>query len=81
MINYLKYCFRIFWLIAFCLGLIGAVLLINDVWARYKANPVIVTFEPKEHDIDSLPFPAVTICNINKFAKSKVEKIIQYFNI
>lgn len=33
--------FRIFWIIAFCLGFIAAVLLINEVWTRYYSNPVI----------------------------------------
>ncbi|CAL8109590.1 unnamed protein product [Orchesella dallaii] len=64
---------KIFWTIAFIFGVIGAVLLINDTWQRYYDNPVIVSFQAEEVTTDSIPFPSVTICNMNAFPKSKVQ--------
>ncbi len=58
--------FRIFWLISFLLSLSAAVYLIYGVWERYQRVPVIVSFQSSEQDIDSIPFPAVTFCNMNK---------------
>lgn len=58
--------FRIFWLISFLLSLTAAVYLIYGVWDRYQRVPVIVSFQSNEQDIDSIPFPAVTFCNMNK---------------
>ncbi|CAL8109591.1 unnamed protein product [Orchesella dallaii] len=66
---------RIFWLIAFLLSLAAAIYLIHGVWDRHRKIPVIVTFQAKEQDIDSIPFPAVTLCNMNKFPKSKVQEL------
>lgn len=45
-----------------------------EIWQRYYENPVIVTFNPTEQDVDSVPFPAVTICNTNPFKRSRVER-------
>lgn len=59
-------CLRIFWVVAFLLSFSAAVYLIYGVWNRYERSPVIVSFQSSEQDIDSIPFPAVTLCNINK---------------
>lgn len=47
--------------------------MISEIWERYYLNPVIVTFNPKEQDLNEIPFPAITICNINPFKKSTVD--------
>lgn len=51
---------RIFWMIAFGIGLTMAGWLISDVWSNYLSSPLIVTFEPFETTIDKIPFPAIT---------------------
>ncbi|XP_035702813.1 pickpocket protein 28-like [Folsomia candida] len=68
---------RIFWMIAFGIGLTMAGWLISDVWSNYLSSPLIVTFEPFETTIDKIPFPAITICNMNKVLKSKAEEFIR----
>ncbi|CAL8117104.1 unnamed protein product [Orchesella dallaii] len=67
---------RMFWTIAFTIGLIVACIMISDVWRKYKSNSVIITFAPYETKIEELPFPALTICNMNKVLKSKATKIM-----
>lgn len=69
---------RVFWLIAFFIGVTAAGLLINDVWDRYNRVPVIVSFLPVEMDIEFIPFPALTICNMNPIPKSQVDEILKY---
>ena len=51
------------------IGLIAATLL----W--YLASPLIVTINADPISISEVPFPAFTICNMNKVLKSKVEMI------
>jgi len=68
---------RIFWFLAFLVGCFAAVFLISDVWRRYKDSPVIVSFEPEETNIDQIPFPAITICNMNKAQKSMADGYVK----
>ncbi|CAG7722532.1 unnamed protein product [Allacma fusca] len=67
---------RICWLIAFLIGVGAAAYLINAVWENYKKNPVIVSFQPTETDIGDIPFPAVTLCNMNRFPKSLFDRLV-----
>jgi hypothetical protein len=67
---------RVFWLVAFLIGVGAAAILIYDVWEKYRDNPVIVSFSPRELDIEFIPFPAVTICNMNKILNREAMKIL-----
>lgn len=62
---------------AFLAGCSAAVYFISDIWKRYNESPVIVSFEPIETNIDSIPFPAVTICNMNKVRKCNADSYIE----
>lgn len=68
---------RLFWTVAFTTGLVVACVMISDVWKKYKSNSVIITFAPFETKIEEIPFPAITICNMNKILKSKAIKIME----
>ncbi|CAL8076326.1 unnamed protein product [Orchesella dallaii] len=63
---------RLFWILAFLLSFATALYLIYEVWDRQSKVPVIVSFQAKAQHINSLPFPAVTLCSMNRFPKSKV---------
>ncbi len=69
---------RIFWSIGFLSSLGLAIYLIYGVWERYERVPVIVSFQASEQDMDTIPFPAVTLCNMNKFPASKVVELEKY---
>ncbi|XP_055530563.1 sodium channel protein Nach-like [Wyeomyia smithii] len=44
-------------------------------WIRFKNTPTITTIETTSYPIWNIPFPAVTICNINKIDKSRVKNL------
>ncbi|CAG7733824.1 unnamed protein product [Allacma fusca] len=67
---------RIFWFFTFLVGLTVAVYLIHNAWNSYQNNNLIVTFEPVETPVGEIPFPAVTICNMNKVQKNKAQQIL-----
>lgn len=57
---------RILWFLSCVAGVFVGVYMMNLVWIRFQESPTITTIETTSHPIWFVPFPAVTICNINK---------------
>lgn len=68
--------FRIFWLLSFFCAMSFAVYFIVNIYEKYDNSPVIISYNPKVVPLLSIPFPAVTICNLNQALKSEAEKIL-----
>ncbi|CAL8128762.1 unnamed protein product [Orchesella dallaii] len=66
---------RIFWFLAFVIGVVAASILIYAMVLRYENTPVVVSFQSEEQLIETIPFPAVTFCNINQFSRKKVKEL------
>lgn len=64
---------RLFWLMSFFIAVGFALYFIYNLYKRYDQSPVIVSFNPKLVTITEIPFPAVTICNVNIALKSRAE--------
>uniref|UniRef100_A0A182MEP0 Sodium channel protein Nach n=1 Tax=Anopheles culicifacies TaxID=139723 RepID=A0A182MEP0_9DIPT len=45
-------------------------------WMRFRTTPTITTIETMTYPIWNIPFPAVTVCNINKIDNRKAKVII-----
>lgn len=45
------------------------------VWRRFQNSPTITTIDTTNHPIWNVPFPSVTICNINKVYAPRAENI------
>lgn len=54
------------WASACVMGAVFAIVLMGLVWDRFQTTPTITTVETNNYPIWNVPFPAVTICNINK---------------
>ncbi len=48
---------------------------ISNVWIKYSASPMIITLNSMSTDIRTIPFPAVTVCNMNQAVKSVVNRM------
>lgn len=68
---------RILWFFSCIAGIAFAITLMSLVWARFQTNPTITTIDTTNHPIWMVPFPSVTICNINKVYKPHAENITQ----
>ena len=66
---------RVFWAIAFLLSAAAAAYFINNIWTRYYDSPVIFAFRPVETDIHSIPFPAVTLCNVDRISLDVINQL------
>ncbi|XP_061382293.1 pickpocket protein 28-like isoform X1 [Danaus plexippus] len=65
---------RFFWLAAFCSAIVCASFFILNVYAKWKLSPMIVSINPENIQLNKLPFPAITICNVNQAKKSVAER-------
>ncbi|CAL8073007.1 unnamed protein product [Orchesella dallaii] len=72
----LHYSERIYWIIAVtaCFGY--AAYLVVDLIVKYNKNPLIISFQSKETQISQIPFPAITICNVNILKGPLIEEIV-----
>ncbi|XP_057651298.1 pickpocket protein 28-like [Diorhabda carinulata] len=67
---------RMFWLISFSVAIGFAAYYITNIFQKWNSSPVIISFSPFDADLKSIPFPAVTICNMNQAKRTEVNKII-----
>ncbi|KAK5646219.1 hypothetical protein RI129_004683 [Pyrocoelia pectoralis] len=68
---------RFFWLTAFFTALTFATYFINNIYSKYDHSPIIISLNPSPTPIESLPFPAITICSMNQAVKKEAEQIME----
>lgn len=54
------------WIVATLSGALFSLYMMNLVWIRFVNTPTVTTVETINNPISEVPFPAVTVCNINK---------------
>lgn len=64
---------RFFFALTFLLVSILSVYFISNIWIKWSASPVIITLNSLSMSISELPFPAITICNMNQAQNSSVQ--------
>lgn len=64
--SFLKWLSVSFWGGSILIGAAFAFIIINLVWQRFELKPTITRVETNFYPIWNVPFPSVTICNINK---------------
>jgi amiloride-sensitive sodium channel len=64
-----------FWAISFIVAVATAAYFITLLYRKWDENPVIVSVGATATKLTSIPFPALTVCNMNRARKSVAEKI------
>ena len=67
-----RFC-RVIWLLLLLGATASYVFLVRRSVAKYLSNPVATNFEKVVPELGEIKFPAVTICNLNRFVKSKID--------
>lgn len=61
---------RTFFGLSFLMVVVLATYFISNIYQKWKDTPVIISLDPVSTDIKDIPFPAVTICNMNQVKRS-----------
>lgn len=68
---------RVFFASSFVLVLLLSGYFITNVYNKWEQSPLIITLSPNATSNSEIPFPAITICNINKARQSVVSKFAE----
>ncbi|KAL7744948.1 hypothetical protein ACLKA6_007220 [Drosophila palustris] len=66
---------RVFFGISFFLVVILSGFFISNIYIKWSASPIIISTSAKQLLTSNMPFPAVTICNLNQALRSRVQRI------
>ena len=61
-------------MISLCVGMFGASYYISELWDKWESGPVLVSIDTTAHPVSTIPFPAVTICSVNKVRFDFIKK-------
>lgn len=53
---------RTWWIIAFALSVVSCSILIQNMYAKWNEDPIIISFATQPSSVWEIPFPAVTVC-------------------
>ncbi|KYN06007.1 PREDICTED: sodium channel protein Nach-like [Cyphomyrmex costatus] len=68
---------RIIWAITVFVSLGCATVLIRMAWNYYATHPTLTVIESTHHGIWNYPFPAITVCDINRISYNLTKKFVE----
>ncbi|EDW00314.1 pickpocket protein 28 [Drosophila grimshawi] len=71
---------RVFFGISFVLVVILSGFFISNIYIKWSASPIIISTSAKQLLTSNMPFPAITICNLNQALRSRVQRISRFSN-
>uniref|UniRef100_A0A182VZA7 Pickpocket n=1 Tax=Anopheles minimus TaxID=112268 RepID=A0A182VZA7_9DIPT len=74
----LTLCERAYFFLTFLVVTACSVYFISKVYIKWQSSPIIIGLNPIATHIKNIPFPAVTICNMNQVRKEAAERIEEH---
>ncbi|XP_066582320.1 pickpocket protein 28-like [Prorops nasuta] len=68
---------RFFWIISFTVAVLTASYYIWFLYQKWNDTPIIISLSPESVPLHEIPFPSVTICNMNNARKSEAHRILK----
>lgn len=66
---------RLFFLAAFVIVTVLSGYFISNLWYKWRENPIIIGLNSALTPLNDIPFPSVTICNMNQARKHLADQI------
>lgn len=60
---------------SFIIAVLLSAYFISNVYEKWSDTPTIISSNPQATQLQDIPFPAVTICNMNRAKNSVVQTI------
>nr|CAD29634.1 putative Na+ channel [Anopheles gambiae] len=73
----LTLCERAYFFLTFLVVTACSIYFISNVYIKWQSSPIIIGLNPIATHIRNIPFPAVTICNMNQLRREAAERIEQ----
>lgn len=70
---------RVFFGLAFVMVICLAAYFISNIYQKWTSSPVIIGLDPVSTNIKEIPFPAVTLCNMNQVSKRWDIQFVQFY--
>jgi amiloride-sensitive sodium channel len=61
----------VLWVLLFLMGMMVATYFILAMWNKWETSPVYMSVDTTAYPISNIPFPAVSICSVNKVVRDK----------
>jgi len=68
---------RFMWVLVFFAGLSFSGYFCFQMWQKWDESPVLTSLDSNYFPLANIPFPAVTICNVNKVSKKKLLRAME----
>uniref|UniRef100_A0A182R635 Pickpocket n=1 Tax=Anopheles funestus TaxID=62324 RepID=A0A182R635_ANOFN len=74
----LTLCERAYFFLTFLVVTACSIYFISKVYIKWQSSPIIIGLNPIATHIKNIPFPAVTICNMNQVRREAAERIEEH---
>ena len=61
---------------AFLLAVAASSYFISNLFIKFDVMPVIMSLSPQSSTIKDIPFPSITICNMNSMRHTEAQRIL-----
>ncbi|KAI9565143.1 putative amiloride-sensitive sodium channel [Daphnia sinensis] len=68
---------RVMWTLVFLAGIFFSGYFCWQMWNKWVDSPVLMSLDSNRYPLKNIPFPAVTICNVNKVSKTKLLRVME----
>ncbi|XP_046649315.1 pickpocket protein 28-like isoform X2 [Daphnia pulicaria] len=68
---------RVMWTLVFLAGIFFSGYYCWQMWKKWEDSPVLMSLDSNRYPLKNIPFPAVTICNVNKVSKTKLLRVME----
>uniref|UniRef100_A0A182Q3R4 Pickpocket n=1 Tax=Anopheles farauti TaxID=69004 RepID=A0A182Q3R4_9DIPT len=74
----LTLCERAYFFLTFIVVTACSIYFISNVYIKWQSSPIIIGLNPIATHIKNIPFPAVTICNMNQIRREAAERFEEH---
>ncbi|KAK3912127.1 Pickpocket protein 28 [Frankliniella fusca] len=67
---------RLLWIVTEIVCGTGAAYMLMNVLTKFNENPTMTRVESYFHEVSDMPFPAITLCNVNRIFRSKAQAFV-----